>query len=294
MSAFSSMDRLTRGSRRSGCVPERRLAPDGEARARAGCRTSECGSSRSPKTHAPSPGTPRRRRAAAPWPAAPRRSVHFSTTPLVRVGKSRIERRSRCGRGSRQLKLREPYGQRPCSSGSRCSGASPSSRCRPSRFQVAWVGQTRTQGGLSQWLQSTSTGSRGQGLGDVAAPPGRGRRSVERLLPDPLDLVASGSGSSGTLWARWQAVDARRAAVRLAGTCAGRSPSPSACAARPLRRRSASARRPSARDERRRRPAPSGGRGRRPSGSSLPIAVHHGDSPSGRRGSPSSTARPPA
>ena len=38
--------------------------------------------------------------------------------------------------------------RRPCSIGSRCSGACPSSRCRPARLKVASVGQTLPQGGL--------------------------------------------------------------------------------------------------------------------------------------------------
>src|SRR5512142_606428 len=60
------------------------------------------------------------------------------------------------GRGSSKLKLREPYGQ------ATTQYRHPMQRCMsiitmPSaRFQVDCVGQTRTHGGLSQWLQRTS------------------------------------------------------------------------------------------------------------------------------------------
>ena len=57
-----------------------------------------------------------------------------------------------------------------------------------SRFQVAWVGQTRTHGGSSQWLHSTSRGVRPYSLARVVGLRG-GKYVLERLLPYPLDLV---------------------------------------------------------------------------------------------------------
>ena len=69
----------------------------------------ECGSARLPKTRAFSGqastqagGRPRARRSP--------QKLHFSTTPLVRVGNSGLGLWM-YGRGSCQLKLREPYGQ---------------------------------------------------------------------------------------------------------------------------------------------------------------------------------------
>ena len=71
-----------------------------------------------------------------------------------------------------------------------------------SRFQVACVGQTRTQGGLSQWLQSTITGAaRSGGVLVLLA----GEDVLEGLLPDPADFVAAHRGMDGTLWTWWQA-----------------------------------------------------------------------------------------
>ena len=62
------------------------------------------------------------------------------------------------GRGSTQLKLRDPYGH------AATQYRQPMQRCSSivttpsSRFHVAPAGHTRTQGGLSQWLQRTRTG----------------------------------------------------------------------------------------------------------------------------------------
>jgi len=47
---------------------------------------------------------------------------------------------------------------RPRRTGSRCSGGSPSSRSVFRAFEGGLGGQTRTQGGWSQWLQRTMTG----------------------------------------------------------------------------------------------------------------------------------------
>ena len=90
--------------------------------------------------------------------------MHFSTTPLVRVGKSErglpLASCSTYGRGSRQLKLRAPKGH------AAMQYLHPMQRCMSimtmpssSRFQVAPVGHTLVQAGSVQWLHITSTGA---------------------------------------------------------------------------------------------------------------------------------------
>ena len=129
------------------------------------------------------------------------------------------------------------------------------------RFHVACVGQTRTHGGLSQWLHRTSAGRpRYRSASDSGSSTGE--RALERFLPDPLHLVRRARG-----WRARCARGGRRRCTRGSRPSRRQRPdvdrrSPGGCASGPHRARQPSARAGRRGGRRSRRPCEGTGAGR--------------------------------